>query len=150
MPSIALIEDRLPKGSRVFEWGSGASTSWFSAAGCEVVSCEHDPEWAKRNPEVIFRPLDDGYVEEIANHEPFDMVLIDGRRRVDCMRAAHKHLTPRGVIVLDNSERPRYEDGIAFLRTAGFRHVPFTGIAPGALKRTTTSVFYRDGNCLDL
>jgi hypothetical protein len=150
MPLIALIEDRLPTGSRVFEWGSGASTTWFSAAGCIVVSCEHDPEWAGRNPGVTYRPLEDGYVEEIARHEPFDLVLIDGRRRVECMRAAHQHLTPEGVIVLDDSDRPRYDDGVAFLHAAGFRDVPFIGIAPGALRQTTTSVFYRDGNCLDL
>ena len=66
------------------------------------------------------------------------------------MRMAQGHLTPRGVIVLDNSDRPRYRPGMEHLMAAGFRFVPFVGISPGALKQTATGVFYRDGNCLDL
>lgn len=150
MPAIRLLEERVPQDVRVFEWGSGASTTWWRARGATVVSCDHDAVWAAKTPGVLLRPVDAGYVDAIANEGAFDVVLIDGRRRVDCARIATQHLTERGIILLDNSERPRYEGAIDLLTAAGFRHLPIVGLAPGGLHEQQTSVFYRDGNLLRL
>ena len=43
---------------------------------------------------------------------PFDLVVVDGRARVACGLAAIPHLAPGGVIVFDDSQRPRYRDGL--------------------------------------
>src|SRR5262249_15240836 len=69
MPALELLEERVPAATRVFEWGSGASTDWWTEVlACDVTSVEHDPEWAAKRPHVIHRPLGDGYVEEIGRH----------------------------------------------------------------------------------
>lgn len=41
--------------------------------------------------------------------ESFDLISVDGRARVSCFRAAIKKLKPRGILVLDNSERNKYQ-----------------------------------------
>lgn len=43
---------------------------------------------------------------------PFDLVVVDGRARVACCAAAVPHLAPGGVIVFDDSQRPRYRAGL--------------------------------------
>jgi hypothetical protein len=148
-PMLELLEERV-EALRVFEWGSGGSTRWWRALGCEVVSCEHNAAWAAKQPGVVHRPLDTGYVEEIRAHGAFDLVLVDGRRRVECLAEAVRRLTPRGVIVLDNCDRDRYRAGVDATMAAGFRFLSLHGLAPGMTKDQATGVFYRDGNCLGL
>ena len=43
---------------------------------------------------------------------PFDLIVIDGRARSYCLREAEKHLKPGGIIVFDNSARPRYQEAL--------------------------------------
>lgn len=45
----------------------------------------------------------DGYPDEY-----FDFIMVDGRARVKCGEHAIPKLKPGGMLVLDNSERPRY------------------------------------------
>jgi len=40
-----ILERRLPRSARVFEYGSGGSTLFFGRRGDRVVSVEHDPSW---------------------------------------------------------------------------------------------------------
>jgi len=42
----------------------------------------------------------------------FDLVVVDGRARVACLRAALDHLAPGGLVVFDDAQRPRYRRGI--------------------------------------
>ena len=42
----------------------------------------------------------------------FDLICVDGRARVACLRRAVRHLAPGGVIVFDDSQRPRYAAGL--------------------------------------
>jgi hypothetical protein len=69
---------------------------------------------------------------------------------VNCIKQSIDSLSPAGVMVLDDSERDEYKEGIAFLRTKNFRSIEFWGIAPGIFFRKCTTVFYRDGNCLGI
>ncbi len=39
----------------------------------------------------------------------FDVVLVDGRARTECALAAMPKLKSGGILILDNSERPRYQ-----------------------------------------
>lgn len=43
----------------------------------------------------------------------FDVICVDGRARVACLERAVAHLAPGGVIVFDDSQRPRYAAGLA-------------------------------------
>lgn len=46
----------------------------------------------------------------------FDLVIVDGRRRLECLEAASSLLSPTGVTVLHDAERPDYHG--AFVRYA--------------------------------
>jgi hypothetical protein len=54
------------------------------------------------------------------------------------------------VIVLDDSEREFYKEGINFLKHNGYKELSFSGISPGLFYRKSTSVFYRPDNCLSI
>ncbi len=43
----------------------------------------------------------------------FDLIVVDGRARVACMQAGTRRLAPGGIILFDDTQRPRYGDGLA-------------------------------------
>jgi hypothetical protein len=150
-----LLQGRLSANLRVFEYGAGNSTAWFAQRVQSIVSVEHSPLWAEKmgetvsdNALVIQRDIGDSYIEEIRSHGLFDIVVVDGRRRVDCAQMAVDYLTPGGVIIWDDTDRPRYSPGIDRLRQLGFHVLPFTGMGPIDPFGKHTSLFYRSGNCL--
>jgi hypothetical protein len=144
--------------ARVFEYGSGASTVWLSRRADEVHTVEHDLAWAANlrprfggfenitlhvveptaSVETVvagsgrrgFSGLDfERYVNTV--HEVgglFDVIVIDGRARMACLEASLVHLAPGGWIVVDNSRRSRYRDGL----TSSPVHIErFRGSTPG-------------------
>jgi spermidine synthase len=80
----------------------------------------------------------------------FDVIIVDGRDRVNCCKQAIEALSPDGVVVLDDSEREFYAPGIAFLKEHGFKQLSFSGISPGLFYNKATSVFYKSNNCLGI
>lgn len=146
-PAAVHLLDRLPVDVRVFEWGAGQSTLWWQERGSEIVSVEDDARWAA--PGVIVRAVDNGYLEEITRHGLFDVVVIDGKERSRCAELAPAHLTERGVVVFDNTNRAKHAEGIAHLEQS-FSHLPLVGLALGEVVEQTTSIFYRPGNVLGL
>lgn len=154
-PFIHFIEPRLRPSLRVFEYGCGHSTLWFAARVGNIVAVEHDRSWMRTiggalstNAVVIHRPEKEAYVSEVTKHGQFDIVVVDGLARVECAKMAVKVLTPSGVIVWDNSDRPEFLEGLAWLSALGFRELPFSGMHPSWHYLSRTSVLYRDGNCL--
>ena len=158
--SIDFLAARVRAEMNVFEYGSGNSTLWWSRRARHVVSCEHDPVWydamkSKVPANVDYshvRLADDGaYARAISSrNEPFDVVVIDGRDRVNCAHSALPALSRSGVIVWDNSDRPDYEAGYRFLLENGFKRLDFWGMGPINTYGWCTSVFYRTLNCLDI
>ena len=59
-------------------------------------------------------------------------------------------MAERGVLILDNSDRENYKEGIEFVLNNGFRQLPLRGLAPIVNCICETSIFYRDKNCLGL
>jgi len=157
---IDFIKDRLKKQHTVFEFGSGNSTYFYAKYAGLVVSVEHDKEWYEKilstkpeNAELIFCELvrDGDYCRvPLKLEEHFDIIIVDGRDRVNCCKQAVGAVSEKGVIVLDDSEREFYREGITFLKSKGFKELAFTGISPGLFYRKATSVFYRPENCLGI
>ncbi len=157
---IDFIKERLKKEHSVFEFGSGNSTYFYAKYAGTVVSVEHDKEWFDKiqgtkpeNAELMFCELvpDGDYCRLPQKLEKtFDIIVVDGRDRVNCCRQAVKAVSETGVIVLDDSERESYKEGISFLKSRGFKELAFTGISPGLFYRKATSVFYRPENCLGI
>jgi hypothetical protein len=159
---IDFIKERLNKQHTVFEFGSGNSTYFYAKYAGIVVSVEHDKEWFEKiekseakpeNSELIFCELVRGgdYCHmPLKLEEKFDIVIVDGRDRVNCCKQAVEALSDNGVVVLDDSERNDYKEGVEFLISKGFKHLLFSGISPGLFYRKSTSVFYKADNCLDI
>lgn len=157
-PFIAFIKGRLHKTLSVFEYGSGNSTLFFAKLVGSVTSVEHDLEWYKKvhkeipsNVNVIFDSLEYGgsYCKQSTN-DKYDIIIVDGRDRVNCCKNAAKSLKPGGVIVLDDSERQQYQEAINFLSDSGYKKIDFWGISPGLFYLKCTSVYYKEENCLNI
>lgn len=157
---IDFIKERLGKQHTVFEFGSGNSTFFYAKYAGIVVSVEHDKEWYEKivktkpeNAEMIFSELTRGgdYCRmPVKLGEKFDIIIVDGRDRVNCCKQAVDALSPNGVVVLDDSEREFYRTGVDFLKKNGFKHLSLSGISPGLFYRKSTSIFYKDDNCLGI
>jgi hypothetical protein len=158
--AIDFLAERLAPEHRVFEFGSGNSTLWWAARAARVTAVEHDAEWAAKvresipgNASLLEVPLEvDGKYCRTAEGtgEKFDVVVIDGRDRVNCALHSLDALTDEGVIVWDDSRRRRYRPGLDFLAEHGFRRLRFTGLGPIAANDGETSVLYRSSNCFGI
>jgi hypothetical protein len=158
--SIKFIEPRLKREFIVHEYGSGNSTLWFSHRVSKVVSVEHQEQWFDKlkekrpaNVELIYKSLDAGSEYEDAvleRKEVFDIMIVDGRRRVKCAANSLKKIKPDGVIIFDNSEREDYKDAISLLEKASYKRIDFWGLGPGIHIQTCTSIFYKSNNCIDI
>ena len=122
--------------ARVFEWGSGASTIWLAKRAEEVVSVEHDQDWANQVSGRIQNSAHvqlnvvtpaasgnvpsgkfgfegqffDDYVAKIDDFDGmFDLIVIDGRAREACLQRAMARLSKNGIILLDDYKRKRYQ-----------------------------------------
>ncbi len=111
-------------GARVFEYGAGASTAWLARRAGEVISVEHHAGWHgalgsmiadHRNVKLWHRALEGaGYIGAIAEAGgAFDLIVVDGRRRVECLAQAIPFLKPGGIVLFDDSARRRYRAAIA-------------------------------------
>jgi predicted O-methyltransferase YrrM len=145
---------------RVFEYGSGHSTLWWAKRVSHVNTVEHDPGWFEAmrpqlpaNVDYRHRELEYGgdYAREILTVDSqIDVAVIDGRDRVNCARACLQRLDAEAVIVWDNTERSRYQEGFDLLSGAGYRKLDFHGYGPVNSSPWRTSVFYKPGNCLGI
>lgn len=159
-PVVRLLDDRLTKDMVLFEFGSGYSTYFFARRVRHVTSVESDEKWFARlqadmpaNVVLIYKDIDvDGeYCRTIGSRgERFDLVVVDGRDRVNCLKQSISVLTSRGVIVFDDSERDRYQEGIDFAEVMGFRALNIEGLKAMGSTIDRTTILYRDGNCLGL
>ncbi len=158
--SIAFLTARLKADIDVFEYGCGYSTLWWMRRARSVTSVEHAGPWVqtirqKAIPSVrvieISAGQEEAYVSTIeSTGKLFDVVVVDGECREACLDLAPDCLKSDGIIILDNSERPAYRDGISQLCNKGFRHVDFIGMGPINTYEWMTSIFYRSSNCVNL
>jgi hypothetical protein len=155
-PAIAFLLKRIRPEMSVFEYGSGGSTRWWASRVRNVVSVEHDRTWFEevrkyQQAHVKAYQIDLSYggeysrkIQEFQNC--FDVVVVDGRDRVNCLKNCLQALKPSGVVILDNSDRPEYSEGIEFLLVNGFKRLEFVGPCPIVNYKSETSIFYRDEN----
>ena len=159
-PAIAFLNGRIQSTMNVFEYGSGNSTLWWSQKVAKVVSYEHDLDWYNSlkerlpaNVEYRHCNLESGgeYSQSIlAYNQAFDIIVIDGRDRVNCAKNVLGALREKGVIIWDNSDREVYQEGYSYLIQKGFKRLDFEGLGPINSFKWCTSVFYRSNNCFDI
>ncbi|OGU33280.1 MAG: FkbM family methyltransferase [Ignavibacteria bacterium GWB2_35_6b] len=156
---IKFLHPRLKKEFSVFEYGSGNSTLWFSGYVKSVKAVEHDKTWYEKvktklpaNAEVVYREIENkNYAKEVsASGNKYEIIIIDGVDRNNCVYESTDSLSQNGVIIFDNSAREEYRESIEFLFSKGFKKIEFWGMCPVTPINTCTSVFYKDGNCLGI
>lgn len=148
--AVAEIEKIVTPTMRAVEHGSGGSTLWLAEHCKSVTSYEHDPDWyeqvvkhAPDNANVVMwtletlPKLDDGCC---------DLLIIDGEPveyRAGWINAALRLVSPGGVIVLDNANRPEYKTDRETLQKQAASYKTINCNEPGTLYLVTE--IYRKG-----
>jgi len=157
---VTLLENRLRSDFHLFEFGSGFSTVFYASLVKSVTSVECNQNWFQKirktipeNVELVFKnkDIDGQYCRVISEaQKEFDVVIVDGRDRVNCIKQAIEALSPRGVILLDDSQRKRYQEGISYAKERGFRALSIEGFKATGLELDETTILYRNENCFDI
>lgn len=157
-PFIDFLTPRLTNDLVLFEFGSGNSTLFFAERVNTVISVEHNKEWYQivnstkpSNVKLVQTESDStfDYLKYFNNLiEKVDIIIVDGLHRNECLINSVNKLSENGVIILDDSERSEYQNGIDFIINNGFKSLEFWGIAPTILFKKCTTVFYKSNNCL--
>lgn len=159
--SIHFINEKLKlKPMSVFEYGSGNSTLWFASRVENIISIENDAVFYNKmikkvnsigNVSYELRNLNDNYSSEILEYEnAFDVLIIDGRERVQCAKNCIKSLKKEGVIIFDNSDRIKYKEAYNFLENNQFKKLEFKGAGPISHIEWKTTIYYRENNCFEI
>jgi len=147
MAAIDWLERNLRPDMHLFEWGMGGSTLWFASRVKSVHSVEHDWDWyqavaracskrALSNVVLHHVPEHPGMEEEyasvidIADHDAFDFILIDGKNgtRGHCALAAVPRVRPGGFIMLDNSGAEEHKQARLILDATGWSRTSWVGL----------------------
>jgi protein-L-isoaspartate O-methyltransferase len=158
---LDFLEPRLNKSMNVFEYGSGYSTLYLSEKVGSVVSVEFDKSWFNKmkhdladlsHCSIMFRPGHQEYIEAINEYgdERFDLIIVDGRDRKECVKHILPYLNNDGVVLLDDSWQEKFDETFEFFKEEGFRELSFTGLKPGGMIVEKTTVFYRQNNVLGI
>lgn len=128
--------------------------SLIDAAGLDNVEVVV-PEVPAREPAEVpsFAPSGRGldfrsYVDTLADRPgPYDLVAVDGRARLACLRAAVNHVSDNGVLLLDDAQRLRYQPGLSEASDAGWVVHRNQGASPCEPLRRETAVLSRMRSC---
>ena len=159
--SIHFISQKLNlRPMRVFEYGSGNSTLWFSSRVERIISIENDVDFYNKmlkkvsdisNISYELKMLNDNYSSKILEYEnEFDILIIDGRERVQCAKNCIKSLKKDGIIIFDNSDRLKYQEAYDFLEKNQFKKLEFKGVGPIGHIEWKTTIYYREDNCFEI
>ncbi len=159
-PVVNILKERLNKDLSLFEFGSGYSTLFYAKLVRDVTSVEYNKDWydfmnekAIDNVSLLYREkdIDGSYCRTIHEAErEYDVVVVDGRDRVNCVKQSIDKLSSKGVVLLDDSSRDRYQEGIEYAKHKGFRALDIEGLKPSGYGIDRTTLLYRNDNCLDI
>lgn len=158
---IDFLEPRLNRSMNVFEYGSGYSTLYLSNRVGSIISVEFDQSWFEKMREnlkgkdhcnVVYRPDPEQYNVAIKEYgdKLFDMIIIDGRDRNECIKHVIPYLSDGGFVLLDDSWQAKFDNIFDYFLENGFRELSITGLKPGGMIVEKTTIFYRDNNVLGI
>jgi hypothetical protein len=157
-PAISLLRSRVKSEWDVFEFGAGYSTLWWGRHCRSVTSSEHDAIWSEKlahqlpaNCSVLSVRLDSDYpLAAKSTNRKYDVIVVDGRKRVRCALSSVDCLKEAGVIVWDDTDREFYQQGLRKLTDLGFRRIDLVGMSPLEIDPKQTSIMYRSTNVLGI
>ena len=149
-PAIEYLDQIDFSGLKIFEYGCGQSSLYFADRGALVWSVDHDEDWyidvksriLKNNKSLLLRKEKASYAGSITESgERFDIIIIDGIWRNECIEVALPYLQTNGIILLDNSDW--YTDVSDTLKQKGFFQIDFNGFGPCNDYCWTTSLLFK-------
>lgn len=152
-PAIEYLKQIDFSDKRVFEFGSGNSSLFWSNVAKEVTSVEDNEEWyksrkkfEKENLKLLYKTEDD-YVNSILEIEGrFDVIVIDGPFRNECCKVALKKIKENSLIILDNTDWStkfdEFAEAVKILKDANLIQVDFCGFGPINDYTWATSLFF--------
>lgn len=154
---VEVIQNLQP--AKCLEWGSGFSTLYFPKLlqpSANWLSIEHDQAWVekikmlnnKKNVTIKhIKPHNekwkgDGtyedfkqYVDYPSNLKFFDLIIVDGRARKDCLERGVQLLSDKGVIILHDANRLKYHNAFKFYKNSTLftdHHTSYGGLWIGS------------------
>lgn len=135
----------------IFEFGCGHSSLFWAQKAKRVISIEDDIEWynyvkgyLQKNQDIYLREKEESYVGCLREQGViFDVIIIDGKWRNACTKAAIAYLKDDGFIIFDNSDW--FPKATRFLRGKEFFQIDFNGFGPINNYCWTTSIFIKAG-----
>lgn len=140
---IKIIENELLNLNKsrllILEWGCGGSTVYFTdflkrnGISYTWISIEHNPDWHMKvsaclsdDKNVSLHLFDlnndkNNYVNfPLQIGKKFDFILVDGRKRKECLIEAARLLNPCGVVILHDAQRSRYHGAFKYYPDSRF------------------------------
>lgn len=145
-PSIEYLSQLDLSQCLILEWGIGNSTLFFAKRCQKIISIEHNTDWynliTDKMPTNSFSYLvsENEYAEFPKQlNEKFDVIIVDGIKRQECLNTSLQLLKRGGIIIFDNSDRnPEFCET---LRNENLIEIDFHGFGPIVNFTTTTSIF---------
>jgi hypothetical protein len=150
--ALRVIRQRITGSSVVLEYGAGHSTIYWGMHARQVYAVEDDRKWVdKVGREARERGLGnvtvtlasgEGYWKYMVGRGlRFDLIVVDGSYRDQCVACALDMLCPNGMLYLDNSDKTAVPGGdpraavemlLKASRDRGARLTCFTDFSPGS------------------
>lgn len=150
------IRSTLYRGSFVFEYGAGHSTLFWAKQGAKVHAVESDPTWYQllderlardtgMDVDLYLRGNKEDYINTICQleHDSFDVIIVDGLYRRDCVATAVPYLKRGGCLVVDNTDWHEFTKRPLEMIPAGWKKSVFPGYAPMLGHQSETTVWTR-------
>jgi hypothetical protein len=149
-PSIEYLKQLDLKNFNCLEWGCGNSSLFFAQKTKHITSIEDNENWFHTvdkkikelciyNADILFAKNEKEYIYP-SIEDKYDLIIIDGKYRMECIYTAIKLFSGKGFIILDNSNR--YPDLCKIFRDNKFLQVDFIGFGPIVDFTTQTTFFF--------
>jgi len=133
------------EGADVFEYGTGFSTIWWKNHGANIYGVEHNKNWYEKinGKELGYITLENSihnYPHSINIFDKqFDVIVIDGLVRYECVEPAVSNLKPGGIVIFDNSDW--HSNTKELLDTKDLIPIHFHGFKHTHVDSQTTSIY---------
>ena len=138
----------------VFQFASGHATLWWCSRATLVVSVEdnkqlHSDLTQNKSDNVSdqFARTRGSNIDALSKQKSqFDLLVIDGSHRKDCIENCFNKLSDNGVVAVDSSHWVGLKTCLSMFEERVFRQLEFYGIGPRNGQLWDTSIFYRSNN----
>ena len=135
------------KNANILEFGCGYSSIWWDNVDANVYGVDSNDEWINKIQSSVSGHLNielanDGeeYTTSIYRHNlKYDVIVIDGMYRYDCVEPSLDCLANDGMVILDNSEW--HTNTKELLDNSDLMPVHFHGMKPIHVDIETTSCY---------